>query len=63
MPPSATNTDILTPCVGICTLTDAGYCEGCFRTASEIGSWLDYTQQEREHLMNTVLPNRATQLT
>jgi len=32
--------NIVSPCVGVCELNDAGdYCEGCHRTTDEIGIW------------------------
>jgi predicted Fe-S protein YdhL (DUF1289 family) len=49
---------ILTPCIGICMLDDAGYCAGCRRTGDEIAAWPSMTAAEREHLMNDVLPRR-----
>jgi predicted Fe-S protein YdhL (DUF1289 family) len=57
-PARAAPDPILTPCIGICTLDDAGYCEGCRRTGDEIAAWSSMTAAEREHLMNDVLPRR-----
>lgn len=51
---------ILTPCIGICTLDAAGYCEGCFRTSEEIGSWSTMTDAQRRRLMDEVLPVRES---
>lgn len=30
---------ILSPCIGICSLDQAGLCTGCRRTAAEIAAW------------------------
>lgn len=49
---------ILTPCIGICALDADGYCEGCFRTGEEIGSWSSLPDAERRRLMDEVLPAR-----
>jgi predicted Fe-S protein YdhL (DUF1289 family) len=59
--PDAPPAPILTPCIGICTLDDAGYCEGCRRTGNEIAAWSSMTAAEREHLMNDVLPRREAE--
>lgn len=50
---------MLSPCTGICHLDAGGLCEGCHRTADEIARWTSYTDAERLHLMNDVLPHRA----
>jgi predicted Fe-S protein YdhL (DUF1289 family) len=50
---------ILSPCIGICQVNESGLCEGCFRTLDEIGSWCNYSAAQREHLMDTVLPERG----
>jgi predicted Fe-S protein YdhL (DUF1289 family) len=52
---------ILSPCVGICALDAHGVCAGCHRTTDEIARWMYYTDAERSHLMNEVLPQRAAQ--
>jgi len=49
---------IASPCIGICQVSENGLCEGCFRTLDEIGSWREYSVSQREHLMDTVLPER-----
>ena len=49
---------VLSPCVGICSLDDDGLCEGCHRTASEISRWPQMNDDQRLHLMESVLPLR-----
>lgn len=49
---------VLSPCVGICSVSPDGTCEGCFRTLAEIGNWLNYSHEQREFLMEKVLPER-----
>lgn len=51
---------VLSPCVGICTVNQSGFCEGCFRSLAEIGNWLSYSPEQREYLMETVLPQRES---
>jgi len=49
---------VLSPCVGICSLDDAGLCEGCHRSSAEIARWTQMDDDERLHLMEVVLPRR-----
>ena len=49
---------ILSPCIGICRLDDAGLCEGCHRTGHEIAAWSRMSDAQRLHLMDEVLPER-----
>jgi predicted Fe-S protein YdhL (DUF1289 family) len=49
---------VLTPCIGVCILDPAGFCDGCFRTGDEIARWLSMSDAERLHLMDRVLPAR-----
>ena len=49
---------VLTPCIGVCMLDPAGYCDGCFRTGDEIAAWQSMSETERFHLMAVVLPAR-----
>jgi predicted Fe-S protein YdhL (DUF1289 family) len=50
---------VLSPCIGVCQLDEAGYCVGCHRNGDEIARWLQMTDAQRLHLMNDVLPQRA----
>ncbi|MCO6186245.1 DUF1289 domain-containing protein [Rhizobium sp. L1K21] len=46
------------PCILVCSIDDkTGFCFGCGRTISEIGSWASLTDAERRAIM-TVLPAR-----
>ena len=54
---------VTTPCIGVCTLDPAGYCDGCFRTGNEIAHWLSMAETERLYMMEVVLPARETRLT
>jgi hypothetical protein len=49
---------ILTPCIGVCTVDERGWCEGCFRTLDEIARWASMAESERAAIMNDVLPAR-----
>ena len=42
-----TNEVIETPCIGVCTLDDRGFCMGCRRTVDEISDWLDMSPDDR----------------
>ncbi|MGV1756389.1 DUF1289 domain-containing protein [Rhizobium sp. P44RR-XXIV] len=53
---------MLTPCILICSIDDiTGYCFGCGRTATEIGAWMNYSDDERRQLME-ILPERLTKV-
>ena len=55
MPP----TPIKSPCIKICVVDPAtGWCEGCFRTMAEIGSWMRYSAAERDQVMRTLSARR-----
>jgi predicted Fe-S protein YdhL (DUF1289 family) len=49
---------VLSPCIGICELDAAGYCAGCHRSGDEIAGWLGLHPQQRQQLMDHVLPAR-----
>ena len=51
---------VLSPCIGVCTLDDQGYCPGCLRHRAEIARWLQMDDDERLRLMETVLPERES---
>jgi len=51
---------VLSPCIGICSLDDAGLCEGCRRTTSEIARWGQMSDDERLRVMEVLLPLRAS---
>lgn len=47
------STDIVdTPCIGVCTLDDCGFCMGCRRSAEEIARWLQLSSEERRQVMD-----------
>lgn len=50
---------LLTPCIGLCELGADGYCDGCHRSAAEIGRWTSMSDPERRLLMDEILPQRA----
>ncbi len=35
------------PCIKVCTYDDEGYCLGCQRTAGEVKTWRDRTEEEQ----------------
>lgn len=48
------------PCIGVCTLDDRGWCIGCFRTADEIRQWSELEPAERRSII-AALPDRAAE--
>jgi len=49
---SPATADVLSPCIGVCTLAPNGICIGCLRTSEEIGQWLSYTVGDRSRIMH-----------
>lgn len=49
---------VLSPCIGVCSLDDSGFCLGCRRNAGEIARWGQMNDDERLRLMEAVLPGR-----
>jgi len=45
---------MLSPCVGICTLDDAGFCMGCHRSPHEITHWARYGEEQRRRIMESL---------
>ncbi len=39
------------PCVGVCTVDDKGYCQGCMRKREERFTWLDMTPAQQLHVI------------
>lgn len=50
------------PCVHLCILDpDTGWCLGCGRSGSEIGDWMQLSDEQR-HALNQELPRRLKQI-
>jgi uncharacterized protein len=60
-PKTTVSKAMLSPCVGICQMSVAGLCEGCLRTGFEIANWTKFTDAERAHVMDVLLPERESQ--
>ena len=39
---------IASPCIGVCVLDNNDLCEGCFRSAEEIGCWSMYSDEKKQ---------------
>ncbi len=49
---------MISPCTLVCSIDmTTGYCFGCGRTRDEIAGWMDYTDGERQVVMDA-LPAR-----
>lgn len=43
------------PCINVCRMDNAtGLCIGCCRTLEEISGWLDYTIEQKKHVLDLV---------
>ncbi|MDQ2703120.1 MAG: DUF1289 domain-containing protein [Pseudomonadota bacterium] len=45
---------ILSPCVGVCHLDQAGLCTGCRRTAAEIAAWSTMDDASRMRVIDSL---------
>lgn len=52
------DSNVDSPCIGVCTLHSTGYCIGCWRSMDEISNWLTFSQPQRQAMMQTTLPER-----
>lgn len=52
---------VLSPCIGICELDEAGLCRGCHRSGDEIAAWTTLGDATRLRYMDEILPARAAQ--
>ena len=44
-----------TPCNGECIIDpETGYCQGCWRTMTEIRKWLTYTDEQRKRIYQVI---------
>ncbi|OEF27280.1 DUF1289 domain-containing protein [Vibrio rumoiensis] len=39
------------PCVGVCTVDNKGYCQGCMRKREERFNWLAFTPAQQRHII------------
>ena len=39
------------PCVGVCTSDEKGYCKGCMRKREERFNWLSFTPAQQLHVI------------
>ncbi len=42
---------VSSPCIGVCRLSEAGFCEGCLRSVEEIAAWSRLDEATRRELM------------
>lgn len=56
------NQPILSPCIGTCTLRPDSLCAGCWRHVDEIALWGSMSAEQRELLVEQVLPAREQEL-
>lgn len=43
--------EVISPCVGVCTVGPGNLCIGCLRTTDEIGNWLKFSPEDRHRIM------------
>ena len=45
---------VLSPCIGVCDLDDAGLCRGCLRSVGEIAAWSTMDDAQRLRVMEAL---------
>jgi predicted Fe-S protein YdhL (DUF1289 family) len=43
--------NVPSPCVGVCTVDEKGYCKGCMRKRDERFNWQDFTTAQQLHVI------------
>lgn len=43
--------NVPSPCVGVCSVDEKGYCKGCMRKREERFGWLDMTPAQQLHVI------------
>lgn len=43
--------NVPSPCVGVCTVDDKGYCKGCMRNRDERFNWLTFTSAQKLYII------------
>lgn len=52
---------MISPCTLICSIDmKTGYCFGCGRTRDEIAGWIDYSDTERQSIMDMLAARLET---
>ncbi len=46
--------NIISPCIGVCSMNDAGLCAGCYRTIDEIREWWNMSNSQRSEVMHVL---------
>lgn len=55
---STTEKPIRSPCVSICVLDEQDICTGCYRSAAEIHSWRQMTDEQKRETIQLALKRR-----
>jgi uncharacterized protein len=51
---------IKSPCIDVCVSRD-GYCIGCLRSIEEMAGWPNYTDQQKEEVLEKIKKRRGSQ--
>ncbi|WP_261815372.1 DUF1289 domain-containing protein [Vibrio gallicus] len=43
--------DVPSPCIGVCSLNERGYCKGCMRKREERFNWQTLTSAQKQHII------------
>ncbi len=42
---------VASPCVGVCSVDDKGYCQGCMRRREERFQWNEFSDAQKQHII------------
>jgi predicted Fe-S protein YdhL (DUF1289 family) len=42
---------VVSPCIGVCSADDSGYCKGCMRKRNERFEWNTFTDSQKQHVI------------
>ncbi|MBC7787462.1 MAG: DUF1289 domain-containing protein [Methylophilaceae bacterium] len=46
--------NIVSPCIGVCSMNDFSLCAGCYRTIDEIREWWNMNDGQRSEVMSVL---------
>jgi len=51
--------DIPSPCIGVCEANSKGFCKGCFRSREERLYWLEFSSDQKRHVVRLCQSRKA----
>ena len=51
--------EIPSPCIGVCQVNNKGFCKGCFRSREERLYWLEFSSDQKRHVVRLCQSRKA----